>query len=116
VIFSPLARVFGINMEVFPLPACAWVGTAQSPIISSGFVAPLKSQIVDLTILLCDHPAGTTADITEYAVAFWDGSQFVGSHISAFYEGEQDELFDIEDAFPDIVKNIADWFQTPSFT
>jgi hypothetical protein len=51
----------------------------------------LRKHCADIGTLLRDHPPGTTADIAEYCVLFWDGDQLTGAHLSADPPGEPDE-------------------------
>lgn len=47
---------------------------------------------------------------------FWDGQRLIGAHLSADDPGELDEPFDVEEVFPAIEENVADWFANPRFT
>jgi hypothetical protein len=78
--------------------------------------AELKKQCADIGMLLRDHPLGTTADVTDYCVLYWDGDQLAGAYLSADDPGEPDEPFDIEEVLPEIPENIEDWFKAPTFT
>lgn len=69
-----------------------------------------------LTMLLRDHPPGTTADLLERTVAYWDGHQVMGLSLSADARGF-DEDFELTDEFLDkIWEAIADWVAYPKYT
>ncbi|MBB5510637.1 hypothetical protein [Paraburkholderia atlantica] len=76
----------------------------------------MQRQCADIAMLLRDHSPGTTADIAEYCVLFWDGDRLVGAHLSSDEPGVVDEPFDIDDVLPDIPEAIADWLASPTFT
>jgi hypothetical protein len=50
-----------------------------------------------LAMFLRDMPKGTTADLTEFAVAYWDGQQVVYAFLSPDRAGEIEEEFDLDD-------------------
>jgi hypothetical protein len=68
-------------------------------------------------MLLRDQPPGTTADITDYYVAFWDGQAVVGVILLA----DEYELFGDEFYFDDYFcqyhgAEISAWFAQPRYT
>jgi hypothetical protein len=75
-----------------------------------------KNQTADIAMLLRDYPVGTTADVTEYCVLFFDDGQLRGAHLSPDNPGEPDELFNVEDVLPDIRENVSEWLAHPTFT
>ncbi len=69
-----------------------------------------------LAMLLRDQPLGTSADLLDQTVAFWDGHRVVGIYLSADPPG-LDEEFELTDEFLDqIPEPIADWLVHPKYT
>ncbi|KJK10222.1 hypothetical protein UB46_41915 [Burkholderiaceae bacterium 16] len=68
-----------------------------------------------LTMLLRDLPMGTTADLTEVAVAYWDGTRIVGTYLRD--GGRLDEPFEFdENAWENWHDEFVGWLATPTFT
>jgi len=71
----------------------------------------------NIGMLLRDHPAGTTADLLDYTVAYWDGHEIMGMHLSADAPGQLDEDFEFSDEFlAHISEAIDDWIKQPRYT
>ena len=68
-----------------------------------------------LKMLLSDQPRGVTADLTDFAVAYWDGRQVVGAYLRD--AGHVDEVFDLdENAFEQWRDEFLAWLAEPRFT
>lgn len=77
----------------------------------SGF-ASFKAHLV---MLLRDLPVGTTADLTDVAVAYWDGKRIVGTYLRD--GGRLDEEFEFdENAWENWHDEFVGWLATPTFT
>ncbi|WP_250523480.1 MULTISPECIES: hypothetical protein [unclassified Caballeronia] len=59
---------------------------------------------------------GTTADIAEYCVLYWDGDELAGAHLSADQPATVDEPFDLDGVLPEIADAVDDWLKSPVFT
>ncbi|MGV7242053.1 hypothetical protein [Caballeronia sp. M23-90] len=69
-----------------------------------------------LAAMLKDRPPGTTADITEHTVIYWDGRQAVGAHVIADRPGFE-ESFDLDHHFlGDADEHLTHWFEDPKFS
>jgi hypothetical protein len=67
-----------------------------------------------IAMLLRDQPAGTTADLLDYTVAYLDGNQLTGLYLSADVPGQLDENFERSEEFDE--KNaeaIQEWRKRP---
>jgi len=70
-----------------------------------------------IAMLLRDHPVGTTADLLDYSVAYWDGCRVVGVHLCANRHGQIEEDFDVSDAFLNYIPEAVDeWLNAPHYT
>jgi hypothetical protein len=68
-----------------------------------------------LNMLLRDQPRGVTADLTDFAVAYWNGRQVVGAYLRD--AGLVDEVFDLdENAFEQWRDEFVAWLDEPRFT
>lgn len=68
-----------------------------------------------LAMLLRDLPAGTTADLTDVAVAYWNGTRLVGAYLRD--GGRIDEEFDLdENAWGNWQDEFTYWLAAPSFS
>ena len=68
-----------------------------------------------VAMLLRDLPAGTTADLTDVAVAYWNGTQVVGAYLRD--GGRMDEDFDFdENAWESWRDEFTGWLAAPSFS
>lgn len=96
----------------------AFVTASLPPSLPQGYAMndELRKQCADIGMLLRDHPPGTTADIAEYCVLYWDGDQLAGAFLSTDQPGEPDEAFDVDDVLPDVAENVEDWLKAPTFT
>jgi len=69
----------------------------------------------NLAMLLRDMPIGTTADFSDVAVAFWDGTRVVGAYLRD--GGRMDEEFDFdENAWGNWQDELVGWLASPTFT
>jgi len=67
-------------------------------------------------MLLRDQPPGTTADLSDYTVAYFDGHHVMGLYLSADAPGF-DEEFELTDEFLDqIPEVVAAWLNQPTYT
>jgi hypothetical protein len=70
-----------------------------------------------LAMLLRDAPRCTSADITDFAVAYWDGRQVVGIFLRDDGSGRLDEEFDLtEHEFEQWKEEIEAWIKAPKFS
>jgi len=70
-----------------------------------------------LAMLLRDMPRGTSADITDFAVAYWDGRQVVYAFLRDDGSGLVDEEFDLtEQEFDQWKDELEAWAATPKFS
>jgi hypothetical protein len=68
-----------------------------------------------VAMLLRDLPRGTTADLTDVAVAYWNGKQVVGAYL--YDNGRIDEEFDFdENAWGNWRDEFLLWFDAPRFS
>ena len=68
-----------------------------------------------LNMLLRDQPRGVTADLTDFAVAYWNGRHVVGAYLRD--AGHVDEVFDLdENAFKQWRDEFVAWLDEPRFT
>ncbi len=66
-------------------------------------------------MLLRDLPIGTTADLTEVAVAYWDGTRVVGAYLRD--GGRLDEEFEFDrNAWESWYDEFNDWLAAPRFS
>jgi hypothetical protein len=73
--------------------------------------------MAQLRMFLRDLPKGTSADLTDYSVAYWDGHQVIGAFLSADKPGGLDEEFEVDQYFCDQISEcIADWMAAPVFS
>ena len=69
-----------------------------------------------LASMLKDRPHGTTADITEHTVIYWDGHSVAGVHLIADYP-ELDVRFEIDEHFVgDAHEHLTQWLDNPKFS
>lgn len=70
-----------------------------------------------LSMLLRDLPRGTAADITDFAVAYWDGRQVVYAFLRDEGCGRIEEEFDLtEYEFEQWKDELEEWAKAPSFS
>jgi len=68
-------------------------------------------------MLLRDQPEGTTADLLDYTVAYFDGHRVLGLYLSADVPGQFDEDFELTDEFLDqIPEAVEEWLEHPRYT
>ena len=69
-----------------------------------------------LAMMLREHPPGTSADLTDQTVAFWDGHRVLGMYLCADEPG-LDEEFELSDEFLGDISDLVDsWLAKPTFT
>jgi hypothetical protein len=70
-----------------------------------------------VAMLLHDLPIGTTADLTDFAVAYWGGRQIVYAFLSEDRGGEIDEEFDLDDYhWAEFEDKFSAWAAEPKFS
>ena len=70
----------------------------------------------ELSAKLKERPRGTTADITEHTVIFWNGREAVGVHLIADRPGFE-KIFDLDHHFlGDAHEHLTHWFEAPKFS
>ncbi|MEA3094707.1 MAG: hypothetical protein QOJ04_6049 [Caballeronia sp.] len=70
----------------------------------------------EFAALLSDKPRGTTADITDHAVVYWDGERPMGVHLWADHPGF-DDRFELDHHFcGDVHEHLTDWFAHPRYS
>jgi hypothetical protein len=75
-----------------------------------------QDQCADIGMLLRDMPPGTTADIMDCSVVYWDGDEITGAHLSPDRPGEVDEPFDVDEVLPEVPETVEAWLSAPSFS
>ncbi|MFM0325326.1 hypothetical protein [Caballeronia glebae] len=74
-----------------------------------------KSFKAHVAMMLRDLPHGVTADLTDVAVAYWNGTQVVGAYLRD--NGRIDEDFDFdENAWGVWREEFLTWFDAPRFS
>jgi hypothetical protein len=70
-----------------------------------------------LASLLRDQPPGTTANLTNFAVAYWDGQRVVYVFLDEHDDAELDEEFDLTDYLLEQWEaDFAAWFAEPHYS
>lgn len=69
----------------------------------------------NLAMLLRDMPIGTTADFSDVAVAYWDGTQVIGAYLRDGGRLDEDFEFD-ENAWESWHDELVGWQANPTFT
>ncbi|SAL33606.1 hypothetical protein AWB69_03021 [Caballeronia udeis] len=70
-----------------------------------------------LTILLRNRPPGTTADINNRTVAYWDGHEIRGIHLRNDKSGRLDEDFDFDErTINQLHADLVEWMAAPRYT
>jgi hypothetical protein len=83
---------------------------------SPAMVMDLEGIKAGFAALLRDRPRGTTADVTEHTVVYWDGEQVMGVHLCADHPGF-DQRFELDHHFcGDAHEHMVSWFAHPRFT
>jgi hypothetical protein len=68
-------------------------------------------------MLLRDQPRGMTADLSDFAVAFWNGHQVVYGFLRDDGSGLLDEEFDLADyVWEEWALTLTAWCSMPTFT
>ena len=72
---------------------------------------------LDCIMLLRDQPRGMTADLSDFAVAFWNGHQVVYGFLRDDGSGLLDEEFDLADyVWEEWALTLTAWCSMPTFT
>jgi len=70
-----------------------------------------------LAMLLRDLPPGTTADLSDLLLAYWDGHGVVGLYLRDDGSGRLDEEYDLDEAlWCQWHADFVDWLRNPRFT
>jgi hypothetical protein len=70
-----------------------------------------------LSMLLRDLPRGTTAEVAEWAIAWWDGRQLAFAFLRDDGSGAIEEEFDLDDyVWPQWQQEFAKWVAEPRFS
>jgi hypothetical protein len=70
-----------------------------------------------LSMLLRDMPRATTADLADFAVAYWNGHQVTCCFLSEDDSGRIDEEFELDHyVWEDWKDAFAAWVEDPKFT
>lgn len=69
----------------------------------------------NLAMLLRDMPIGTTADFSDVAVAYWDGTQVIGAYLRDGGRLDEDFEFD-ENVWESWHDELVGWQANPTFT
>lgn len=73
-----------------------------------------ESVQVGLTLPLRGRPLGTTADLNNYTVAYWNGHEVIGIHLSHDDSGRLDEHFEFnERACNHLHVDLVAWMAAP---
>jgi hypothetical protein len=70
-----------------------------------------------LSLFLRDRPRGTTVDLNEFTVAYWDGRRVAGAHLRHDGSGRLDEAFDFDERMCDQLQDdLVAWMGNPRYT
>jgi hypothetical protein len=70
-----------------------------------------------LSMLLRDQPIGTTADLSDFAVAWWNGHRVTYAFLLNVESGRIEEEFDLDDyGWKRWEADFAAWVETPKFS
>lgn len=70
-----------------------------------------------LGMWLRDHPSGAAAELTDFAVAYWDGHRLVYAFLRDDGTGCLDEEFDLRDyQWSEWEKELVGWAARPRFS
>ncbi|WP_144106627.1 hypothetical protein [Paraburkholderia sp. BCC1886] len=75
-----------------------------------------KDNYQNIAMMLRDLPLGYTADVSDYIVFYWDGSELAGAHLSPDNPGVVDETFAVEEVLCLVPEVVEDWLKAPTFT
>lgn len=71
---------------------------------------------VEFAALLSGKPRGSTADITDHAAVYWDGTRPMGVHLCADHPGF-DDRFELDHHFyGNAHEHLTDWFEHPRYS
>jgi len=71
----------------------------------------------ELATLLRNRPLGTTADINEQTVAYWDGYEVRGIHLRHDESGRLEGDFDFDErTFNQLYADLVEWMAAPRYT
>ncbi|WP_231907913.1 hypothetical protein [Cupriavidus sp. USMAHM13] len=95
-----------------PVQAFIIFRPAPEPAMTSPAFRAFKA---NLAMLLRDMPIGTTADFSDVAVAYWNGTQVAGAYLRDGGRLDEDFEFD-ENAWESWQDELAGWQANPTFT
>jgi hypothetical protein len=73
--------------------------------------------VAQLGMFLRDLPTGTTAELTDFAVAYWDGRHVVGVYLREDGDHLLDEDFELdENAWENWNDELTAWLSAPRFS
>ncbi|MFM0616207.1 hypothetical protein PQR37_19265 [Paraburkholderia nemoris] len=79
--------------------------------------ATYQTFVTQLGMLLRDLPTGTTAELTDFAVAYWDGRHVVGVYLREDGGDLLDEDFELdENAWANWSDELTAWLSAPRFS
>ena len=70
----------------------------------------------EFAALLSDKPRGTTADITDHAAVYWDGTRPMGVHLCADHPGFDGRFALDHHFYGDAHEHLTDWFAHPRYS
>lgn len=69
-----------------------------------------------LEMLLRDQPSCTAAEISDFAIAFWNGQRLVWARLRKGRSGEADEIFNLDlDAWDELCGDVDAWLASPQY-
>ncbi|WP_454875541.1 hypothetical protein [Paraburkholderia xenovorans] len=107
-----------IGPRAFAFVRLAYVTAGLNPrrYRTPGLGVVLEKDCENVGMLLRDRPPGTTADISDDTVLYWDAGKLHGASLSA----EESEVvampLELEDALPGMEGALANWLARPKFT
>lgn len=78
--------------------------------------AAVERDCANISMLLRDRPPGTTADISDDTVLYWDAGKLQGASLSADEPGVVALPLELEEALPGLEGALANWLVRPKFT
>ena len=75
-----------------------------------------KTFCFQLTMLLRAQPPGTTADLTDIAVAYWNDGELVCAFVPEKEDDIINDRFDLQLAWYNWRSNLVTWLASPRFT
>ncbi|MEQ5844348.1 MULTISPECIES: hypothetical protein [Paraburkholderia] len=70
-----------------------------------------------LEMLLRDQPLCTAAEISNFAIAFWDGRRLSWARLTKDGSDRADEMFNLDlDAWDELCGYVDDWLASPRYS